>query len=236
LPRALDVLVVCDDLRVGLALREQVRRAPHERVRVLTANARGYPRLIFYAVLLRACVARPFAVAGLLTAGLLSWSSRRLEDPKLVGRVSADVGLHAAGAIYRRAFLDRFAIGLLNAHIGLLPRYRGRSVMEWTLLHGDETGITVFLVDEGIDTGTIVHRRSVPIPDRCTDVASAKSYLFSLDGELYREALEKLSEPGFEASPQQPADGVRYYRMSSLLTTHVSRMLARRGGPGIEAS
>jgi len=230
------VLVVCDDLRVGILLREQVRRAPHENIRILTANAAGRPRAIFYAALLRACATHPLVVMRLLKAGLLLWSHRPLDDPKLIRRVSADIGLHASGAIYRRSFLDRFAIGLLNAHIGLLPRYRGRSVMEWSILHGDETGITVFLVDEGIDTGPIVHQRPIRIPDYCTDVTSAKSYLFSLDGELYREALERLSDPGFEAAPQQPAAGVRFYRMSSLLTRHVSDTLVRRGFSHIETS
>jgi methionyl-tRNA formyltransferase len=226
LPRALDVLVVCDDVRVGIALREQARRAPHMRVRILAANARHHPRVIFYAMLLRACARHPLAVMRLAKAGLLLWSHRTLEDPRLVHMVSADVGLHAAGAIYRKPFLDRFAIGLLNAHIGLLPRYRGRSVMEWSILHGDETGITVFLIDEGIDTGPIVLQRSIAIPNHCADVGSAKSYLFSLDGELYRAALETLSDPSFEAAPQEREAGVRFYRMSSLLTRHVSEMLA----------
>lgn len=230
------MLVVCHDLRVGIALRDQVLQAPHRRVRILTANASGYPRTIFYALLLRACARHPVAVMRLLRAGLLLWSHRTLEDQRLVGRVSADVGLHAAGAIYRRAFLDRFAVGLLNAHIGLLPRYRGRSVMEWSLLHGDETGITVFLVDEGIDTGPIVLQRPVQIPDHCRDVTSAKAYLFSLGGEFYREALERLSDPTFEAAPQDPAAGVRFYRMSSLLTKHVSDMLVGRGPARIETA
>lgn len=229
MPAALDVLVVCDDLRVGIPLRERVRGVPHQRVRILVANAAARPVTRFYASLLRACVRRPLHVARLLTARELSWSHRTLEDPRLVQRVRADVGLHAAGAIYRRAFLDRFAIGVLNAHIGLLPRYRGRSVMEWSLLHGDDTGITVFVIDEGIDTGPIVHRRRVPIPQDCRDVASAKAYLFSLDGELFREALELMSDPGFTPAPQDPAAGTRFYRMSDLLTRHVSELLAGRG-------
>ena len=226
----LDVLVVCHDLRVGIRLRKQAVKAPHGRVRVPVANAAGHSRAIYVAGLLRACVLHPLAATRLVLGGLLLCSHRTLEDPTLLRRVTADVGLHAAGTIYRRPFLDRFSIGLLNAHIGLLPRYRGRSVMEWSILHGDETGITVFLVDEGIDTGPIVHRRSIPIPDHCADVSSAKAYLFSLDGELYREALEVLSDPDFEATPQEPDAGVRFYRMSSLLIEHVSELLACRGG------
>lgn len=229
MPVATDVLVVCDDLRVGVALREQVSGVPRHRVRILVANAAARPRLRFYASLLRGLARRPLGACRLLLARELQWSHRTLEDPRLVGRVSADVGLHASGAIYRRAFLDRFARGVLNAHIGLLPRYRGRSVLEWSILHGDETGITVFVIDEGIDTGPIVHRRPVAIPERCQDVAAAKSYLFSLDGELFREALELMSPPGFTPAPQDPAAGTRFYRMSDLLTRHVSDLLARRG-------
>src|SRR5436305_11718144 len=94
--------------------------------------------------------------------------------------------------IYRRPAIEAFRLGILNAHIGLLPRYRGRSVMEWSLLNGDPTGVTTFFVDEGIDTGArIVLRQHVDVYD-CPEVDDAKRYLFSLDGAMYAEALRRL--------------------------------------------
>jgi folate-dependent phosphoribosylglycinamide formyltransferase PurN len=136
-----------------------------------------------------------------------------------------DVGLHAMGVVYRRPVLDCFAVGLLNAHIGLLPEYRGRCVMEWSLLRGDPTGITVFFIDEGIDTGPrTVLRRELDVSG-FTDVASAKRFLFSLDAELFAQALEALQRPDFELQLQDPSLGRRYYVMSSLFREVVELLL-----------
>ena len=126
-----------------------------------------------------------------------------------------DVGLHKSGSIYSRDTIDCFRLGILNAHIGLLPKYRGRSVMEWSLLQGDPTGISVFFVDAGIDTGDrIVLSETVDV-SHCRTVPEAKQYLFDQDARLYRRAIEMLqnNEPSF-----QPNDGSgkRYYLMSKL--------------------
>jgi folate-dependent phosphoribosylglycinamide formyltransferase PurN len=151
-----------------------------------------------------------------------------LEDPALLRRLDAlqpDVGLHAVGVIYRDAVLECFRIGILNAHIGLLPKYRGRSVMEWSLLNGDPTGVTTFFVDEGIDTGArIVTRREVDVSG-FRSVSEAKRYLFSLDREMYAEALELLRRRGFVPLRQEPSEGVRWYAMSRLLTGVVDDLL-----------
>lgn len=68
-------------------------------------------------------------------------------------KLRLDVGLHKAGVIYRDVTIDIFRLGILNHHIGILPAYRGRSVLEWSILQGDPVGITVFVIDAGIDTG-----------------------------------------------------------------------------------
>lgn len=159
--------------------------------------------------------------------GALAFTRHSLDDRRTLRRLrafGADVGLHATDVIYRRETLEAFRLGILNAHIGLLPRYRGRSVMEWSILQGDPAGITVFFMDEGIDTGPrIVTRRTVDLSGRRT-VDAAKRHLFSLDGEMYAEALARLSEPGFSPLPNGPG-GRRHYVMSRLFTVVVSRIL-----------
>jgi methionyl-tRNA formyltransferase len=130
------------------------------------------------------------------------------------------------GVVYRRSVLDCLALGLLNAHIGLLPEYQGRCVMEWSLLRGDPTGITVFFVDEGIDTGPrIVVRKELDVHGY-SDIASAKQFLFSRDVELFAQALELLQRPDFELQFQDPCRGRRYYVMSGLFQ-EVAELLLR---------
>ena len=57
--------------------------------------------------------------------------------------------------------------GTIQYHPSLLPRHRGRSAMNWAIASGESvTGLTIFWVDEGVDTGPVLLQREVPIgPD-----------------------------------------------------------------------
>jgi hypothetical protein len=72
-----------------------------------------------------------------------------------------DLLIHAGAGIVRRGVLAVPRIATLNAHMGLLPRYRGMNVAEWAYFHGDAIGCTVHLIDPGIDTGPIICVRQV---------------------------------------------------------------------------
>ena len=79
--------------------------------------------------------------------------------------LGAELGLSISyNQILRRAVLDVPRLGVLNFHAGMLPRYRGRNVINWAIINGEEEiGITAHQVDEGIDTGAIVLQRALPI-------------------------------------------------------------------------
>jgi methionyl-tRNA formyltransferase len=138
-------------------------------------------------------------------------------------RLRLDVGLHKAGNIYREPTINCFRLGILNPHIGMLPGYRGRSVMEWSLLEGEPVGITLFFIDAGIDTGQrIVLREEVDV-SHCRSLAEAKQYLFDLDAAYFRRALECLRAPDFQYQSND-ATGRRYYVMSRLLRGVVAQL------------
>jgi methionyl-tRNA formyltransferase len=151
-----------------------------------------------------------------------------LHDAETISQLLAmklDLGLHKSGNIYRRETINCFRFGILNAHIGLLPRYRGRSVMEWSLLQGDPTGISVFFVDEGIDTGKkIVLSDEVDI-SHCRTIEQAKQYLFDQDARVYRRAVERLAQPDAEFQIND-GSGRRYYVMSKLFHQVAEHCLA----------
>lgn len=152
-----------------------------------------------------------------------------LDDTDSVWRLTElnlDIGLHQSGIIYRDATIDAFKIGILNPHIGILPQYRGRNVMEWALLNGDPTGITVFFVDSGIDTGSrIVLSEKVDVSNYHS-LAEAKKYLFSLSGAFFRKALERLrcEDPEFQLND---GTGRRYFVMSRLFQGVAGNLLSR---------
>ncbi len=142
----------------------------------------------------------------------------------MLKKLKLDVGLHKAGVIYRDVTIDAFRLGILNHHIGLLPAYRGRSVVEWSILQGDSVGITVFFIDTGIDTGSrILVSEEVDI-STCKSVTEAKQYLFDLDRVFFRKALALLSDsnPSFELND---GSGRRYFVMSKLFQGVVDQLL-----------
>lgn len=152
-----------------------------------------------------------------------------LDDATSIERLKSlqcDVGLHAANVIYREPVISAFRLGILNAHIGILPKYRGRSVAEWSVLQGDATGVTVFFIDSGIDTGERIVLREFVRSRGWRSVRALKNMLFRCDARLYRKALETLmsAEASFESN--DISKGQRYYVMSSLFTKAVNKILA----------
>jgi methionyl-tRNA formyltransferase len=70
----------------------------------------------------------------------------------------------AYGQILPQRVLDIPRLGSLNIHASLLPRWRGAAPIQAAILHGDkETGITIMLMDAGMDTGPILSQKSTAI-------------------------------------------------------------------------
>lgn len=143
---------------------------------------------------------------------------------KKIEELDLDVGLHKSATIYQENTISCFKRGILNAHIGLLPKYRGRCVMEWSLLQGDPAGVSVFFIDKGIDTGRqMVLKKEISISGRGC-VSQAKNYLFGLDVDLYKESLEKMHNENFLYLGND-GSGKRYYVMSDLFLSVVEKIL-----------
>ncbi|MBI4492009.1 MAG: hypothetical protein HY690_04380 [Chloroflexi bacterium] len=172
-------------------------------------------------------------VARLLATRRWRISLRTVHDRSNLGwleRLSPDVGLHAMSVIYRRPLLDCFRLGVLNAHIGLLPQYRGRSVVEWSLFNGDPTGITTFFVDEGIDTGEHIVQREVVDVRGLHDLAAAKQHLRSLADDMYASAVGALQSPSY-GPLRNDGSGRRYYVMSELFREVVEEIMRQGCAP-----
>jgi methionyl-tRNA formyltransferase len=102
--------------------------------------------------------------------GLPVLQPRNLRRPEAVEELAAlqpDLIVVAAfGQILRRNLLDVPARGVLNVHASLLPRWRGASPVTAAILAGDkQTGVSIMLIDEGLDTGPVLSMRSIPIVD-----------------------------------------------------------------------
>lgn len=113
-------------------------------------------------------------------AGLPVLQPARLRDPEWPARLSelgAEVAVVVAfGQILPKAVLEVPPRGSINVHASLLPRYRGAAPIAWALIRGEtETGITTFLMDEGMDTGPILLQERVPIePEETAEELAAR--------------------------------------------------------------
>jgi methionyl-tRNA formyltransferase len=78
--------------------------------------------------------------------------------------------------ILKRPLLALPSGGSVNFHAGKLPAYRGRNVVNWAIINGEqEIGLTAHQIDEGIDTGAVLLQRTLPIrwSDTYADVLRA---------------------------------------------------------------
>lgn len=129
------------------------------------------------------------------------------ERPSLVAAELAAAGADVAvcvayGRILRRDVLAAPRLGTLNVHFSLLPKYRGAAPVQWSLVRGEtETGVTIFWLDEGMDTGPIFTRRSTPV-DPEEDAGSLMARLQTLGLEALDEALSELAAGRKRAEPQ----------------------------------
>ncbi len=144
-----------------------------------------------------------------LGLGLEVWQPGRLRRPEAVERLRAlapDVIVVAAyGEILRPAVLAIPPLGCLNLHASLLPRWRGASPVHAALLAGDgETGVTLMLMDEGMDTGPILAQVREPIrPDDTRGSLTAR--LAHRAAELLVRELPRWARGEIEPRPQDEA-------------------------------
>ena len=101
-------------------------------------------------------------------AGLPVLQPERLRDSEWTARLRAFVPevavVVAFGQLLPNAVLEIPKRGSINLHASLLPRYRGAGPIAWALIRGEtETGLTTFLMDEGMDTGPILLQERVQI-------------------------------------------------------------------------
>ena len=96
-------------------------------------------------------------------------------------------------------------LGCLNIHPSLLPRHRGPSPVATSILEGDETtGVTIMLLDEGMDTGPVLAQRETPIgaEETCDKLTTR---LFDMGANLLVNTLEEWSAGLIAPTPQDDA-------------------------------
>jgi len=94
-------------------------------------------------------------------------------------------------------FLGRFAGRVVNTHPALCPSFPGTTAPADALAHGVKvTGATLFVVDEGVDTGPIIAQTVVPVEDD-DDVASLHERIKVAEREMLVDTVGRIAREGF---------------------------------------
>lgn len=111
----------------------------------------------------------------------------------------------AYGALLRPEVLDSTAHGFVNLHYSLLPRWRGAAPVQHAIAAGDDvTGLTTFVLDEGMDTGPVLLTREVEIG---ADATSGDLFdeLNALGADALVESVVGLVDGSLTPQPQDDA-------------------------------
>lgn len=109
-----------------------------------------------------------------------------LETINIINNLNIDFMINAGTPrIIKKELINHLKIGILNAHPGILPYYRGCSCVEWSILNNHPVGVTVHLMDHAIDEGNIIEKRVV-------DVTKCKTYQ-EIRTEVYKSSFELIS-------------------------------------------
>lgn len=111
----------------------------------------------------------------------------------LVQELSPRVIVINGTRILSRSTLDAFQVPVLNTHVGITPAYRGVHGAYWALVNDDpeHCGVTVHLVDAGIDTGAIIHQGLIE-PTKQDNFTTYPLLQMAVGSQLLCQAVEEV--------------------------------------------
>lgn len=167
------------------------------------------------------------AGAGLRPRVVTVPSHRDASCVAIVRALGPDILVLRGAGIVRKALLDVPRYGSLNAHYGLLPEFRGMHVIEWSVLRGTPVGVTVHLVDEGIDTGAILMVQEVE-PRPGDTFESLLDHLGTIAAGMLARAATGLEDGTLHPRVQLAEAGRQYFSMHPRLRTLAEACLRAR--------
>ena len=132
-------------------------------------------------------------------------SLRNEEEQARFRALDADLAVVAAyGLILPKPILEAPKVGCINVHASLLPRWRGAAPIQRAILAGDEvSGITLMQMNEGLDTGPMLHRLTLDI--RGKNAGQVTEELANLGAQALLDWLDHPTAP-----EPQPVSGATY--------------------------
>jgi len=141
--------------------------------------------------------------------GLPVYQPKKVRDPEfleVLKELNPEVIVVVAfGQLIPKSILELAPYGCINVHASLLPKYRGAAPIQWAVIDGEpETGVTIMRMDEGLDTGDMISKVTVPVSADETG-GSLFDKLSEAGAKLLVETLPSLEEGTavFEKQPEE---------------------------------
>ena len=133
------------------------------------------------------------------------------EGVEMLRSLNPDLGVVAAyGQIFKEDTLAAVPQGFVNVHASLLPKYRGAAPINWAIYHGEtRTGVSIFRITRGVDTGRVVAMEAVEIgPDETAGDVEAR--LAPLGARLALSVVDRLAAgETLEGTPQDDSQATK---------------------------
>ena len=129
-----------------------------------------------------------------------------LKDPEFLEALKAwkaDIFVVVAFRMLPKVVWEIPPMGTFNLHAALLPQYRGAAPINWAVINGDKaTGVTTFMIDDGMDTGKIMYREQCLIdPDET--VGEVHDKLMEIGSRLVVQTVDAIIEGNVEMRVQK---------------------------------
>ncbi|MDY0017909.1 MAG: methionyl-tRNA formyltransferase [Candidatus Delongbacteria bacterium] len=129
-----------------------------------------------------------------------------MKDPQFINtlkELKASLFVVVAFRILPQSVLDIPFLGSVNLHASLLPQYRGAAPINHALFNGEkETGVTVFFLNRGVDTGSIISSETVAIDDG-DDYGTLYEKLAVRGAGLLADTAQNIFDGNYSARPQE---------------------------------
>lgn len=167
------------------------------------------------------------------------FSCAEFDEPAALAWVQGlrpEIGLFTGGGLIKPSLQSLFSLGIINTHMGSLPRFKGMDVVEWAILEGklQSVGATTHIMDAGLDTGPVLQRLEVG-PAAFSSLGQLRNAIGALMPLVCFDSALGLKS-GRLVPRRQPAAGRQYYFVHAAILPLIDEVLGAKAKPSVSAS